>query len=280
MDSNQVSVFRLWSLGRATENKPRNSTKLMVIPLETASATDGETTFNPIEEEFQGVDASGKQYAVKTIGTRDIPCEWLPSENNRATPPDIRRNERVEIWELGDTGQYFWRSQGMDLKLRTLETVVFTFGASPNPGGAGLDFSTCYFLTFSAHDKHVTIGTSKANGEPYAYTIQINTKVGAIYLTDDVNNLIELDSSNNRIQLKNADDSFVKVERKGIDIKADQYIQLTCGGSTYRMEPAKIDYKSADIKGDSTGPHTLNAGGPFKFKGGVFTFTGSSYNFM
>ncbi|MFO5452878.1 hypothetical protein ACLBO7_30440, partial [Klebsiella pneumoniae] len=78
----------------------------------------------------------------------------------------------------------------------------------------------------SADDKNVTIGTSKANGEPYRYSVQINTGTGAVYIHDDIGNRFELVSKDKRLMLMNADNSFVKVEKKAIDLMTDVYITM------------------------------------------------------
>jgi hypothetical protein len=263
----KASMFRLFSLGRAVENKARNTRFLNVLPVEDKLAIDGEVTHSPEEQTLQGFDALGNRYDVKAVSSNDLVCEWLPSEDNRATPPDIRRNELVEIWQLGDSDQYYWRSLGLRNDLRTLESVVWTFGASPDPGGSGMDFEKCYFLQFSAHDKHITIGTSKANGEPYTYRFQINTKDGAVYLTDDIGNYFELVSKARRLQMKNSDGSFLKIERKAIDLNAAQYIKLTSGGSTLELNPnsflvntTKTDINSSASFEVTTGSTTYTTG--------------------
>lgn len=242
-----ASAFHLHSLGIAVENKPRASRSLNVLPSETANATDGEVKLNPIQETFKGTDSNGEAYQVKTTSERSLVCEWLPSEDNRATPPDIMRNEWIEIWRKGDSDEYYWRSMGIKNGLRALESAVYTYNASPNPAGGGVDFKTCYFLAFSAHDKHVTLGTSKANGEPYAYTFQINTGKGEVTLTDDIGNEFEVVSKENRLQFKNADGTLFKVERQHIDMVAAEYIQMKVGGTVYRLTPESAETTTTNI---------------------------------
>lgn len=246
-----ASAFHLHSLGIAVENKPRDSKSLNVLPSETANTTDGEINLNPTQETVEGTDSNGQSYQVKTTSERSLVCMWLPSEDNRATPPDIMRNEWVEIWRKGDSDQYYWRSMGHSGK-RALESVVYTWNASPNPGGGGVDFATCYFFAVSAHDKHITIGTSKANGEPYAWTFQINTGKGEFTLCDDIGNEFEIVSRDNKLQLKNPDGTFFKIERQTIEMEAAQYIQLKVGGTVYRLTPESAETTTTNIKDTAT----------------------------
>lgn len=46
-----------------------------------------------------------------------------------------------------------------------------------------LDETNTYYFQISTHLKLVTFSTSKSDGEPYAYTIQINTKKVMLLLT-------------------------------------------------------------------------------------------------
>ncbi|MFO5736435.1 hypothetical protein, partial [Klebsiella pneumoniae] len=77
------------------------------------------------------------------------------TKDKGTTPPVLMRGEKIAIYRLGDTSQFYWRSMGLSNDLRTLESVVYTFNASLSPGGAGKNFDTCYFMQVSAHVKHV-----------------------------------------------------------------------------------------------------------------------------
>ncbi len=242
----QASIFRFISVGRATENLTRNNHMLNVLPIEDAMGTDGEIDYDPQRFSDSYVNDIGETIQVENIVSRDYMCQWLPSEDNRLTPPDIRRGELVEIWRQGDTNKYYWRSMGLKNNLRSLESVIFAFGATPELGGHQNDLTKCYLLSVSAHDKHFTLSTSKANGEEYAYTIQINSKESAVYITDDDDNFFELDSKDTRLQLKNKYDSYVKVQEKFIEMNADEYIDFKVGSNNFRMTPdsTKLDTPS------------------------------------
>ncbi|MFO5795523.1 hypothetical protein, partial [Klebsiella pneumoniae] len=77
---------------------------------------------------------------------------------------------------------------------------------------------------------------------------------GAVYLHDDIGNRFELVSKDKRLMLMNADNSFVKVEKKAIDLNADQYIKLTSGGSTLELNPTefKVNTTNTTIKTSET----------------------------
>lgn len=242
------SILTLFSIGYVTTNKERGSRKIQCLPVESASATDGETTHNPVEEVLKGTDKDGNAYEVKGTQTRDLECEWMPTEDNRSTPPDMRRGELVEIYRVGKTSQYYWRCMGFRNNLRNLEHVVWMFAASPDSGGAGGTFEKCYSLVFSPMDGYISINTTKANGEPFAYTLQINTKDGLAGLTDDVGNYWEVNSKDSRVKLQNVDKSMVSVEKQWIDLKADKRITFTVGGTVIELTPEMIDQKTTTHK--------------------------------
>lgn len=274
------SKFRFVSLGTAKENKPRESTMLNVLMNEKAMATDGEIKFNPQEITREWQDTSGATHQVKTTAERSVPCEWYPGEDNRATPPDIMRNELIEVWRLGDSDKYYWRSMAMKNGLRSLESVVYTWNASPNPGGGGIDFNTCYYLAISAHDKHFTIGTSKANGEPYAWTMQFNTGEGEFTITDDIGNEFEIVSRDNRLQLKNPDGTYLKLERQKIEMSANESIEMIVGGTRYKLTPDTVDTKTTNVVSNSstvkvTAPDVVIGGGKIQMNApGGFAIVG------
>lgn len=238
------SVFRLYSIGYAAENKPRNERFLNVIATEVSGGTDGEVTFNPEELRLAGTDRDGNTYEVASTVDATINCEWLPASSNRLTPPDIMRSELVEIWRLGDTDQFYWRCMGLRDNLRTLETVIYAFSASKSTQKTPLALDRCYFLEISTHDKLVTFSTSMANGEPYRYTAQFNTGIGQFILNDDLGNQFEMISRERILKMFNADGSFLDINKKRITLNADEQIQLICKGSTLTMNPTEILHKT------------------------------------
>ena len=240
MSGQAPSIFRMVSIGTSKENKPRGSGLLNVLMNEKAMATDGEIKFNPIETVREWQDSTGTTHQVKTTAERSVPCQWLPSEDNRATPPDIMRNELVEVWRLGDSDKYYWRSLALKNGLRSLESVIYTWNASPNPGGGGINLETCYYMAVSAHDGHFTFGTSQANKEPYKYTQQFNTKEGEVTLCDDIGNEFEIISKENIIRMKNPDGTYIKIEKATIEMSANESITLKVGSTTYVMTPDGI----------------------------------------
>jgi hypothetical protein len=266
------SVFKLYSIGYVGENKPRTDRFVNVLPVEDAGGTDGEVTFNPQKETLKGTDKDGKQYDVTSTTDSTINCEWLPSGSNRFTPPDVVRGELVEIFRLGDTDQYYWRCMGLRDNLRTLETVIFAFSGSPTAGTGPLNLERCYFFELSTHEGLVTFSTAMANGEPFLFTTQYNTKEGTFLLTDDIANSFFLNCKERWWKMANADGSFMEINKKKIMMSADEEIVFKCGGSTHTMKPAEIAMKSTRVYVDGGGTTWEQVGAGLTVSGPKYTF--------
>lgn len=302
-----VSQLTRYSIGIAAENKPLNSRELNATPVESLSALDGEINFNPTETTVVGTDTDGSRYEVTTTQDVTLTCEWLPLASNRVTPPDIRRGELVEIYRLADTDQYFWRCMGLRDHLRRLETAIYAFNASPNQNSPGLDPETCYFLEISAHRKVVTFSTSKANGEPYGYSFQVNTGEGNFVFEDDIGNNIYVNSGESLVELLNSSDTVLQLSKENIYGKANRDIRLQCkdftltagnniaveaganidigAGSAYALKAGNSIYQEAptfNVKTDkyetdsptSTFTGALEVGQDLKVGGGISMGTG------
>lgn len=216
----QMSQLRPYSIGVAAENKPLDTRFLNVAPIEMLSALDGEINFDPQDQVVRGKDSRGNQYEIKTTLDNSVTAEWYPGASNRVTPPDIRRGELIELFRLGDTDKFYWRCMGLRDNLRRLETVIWAFNGTPKESDAGISYETSYFFEVSTHKKLITMSTSQANGEPFRYTFQFNTKDGHVLLTDDVGNHVLLDSANTNIHLENIEGTMVELNKQDINFYA------------------------------------------------------------
>jgi hypothetical protein len=171
-----------------------------------------------------------RQGAVNATSTKtalSVRAKWLSrGQGNRITPPNVRRGERLLIHRLGSTDQYFWETIETDNHLRKLETAIWVFSATKDES-VEIDFDSCYFVEVSTHEKRIRIGTSMADGEPYRYTIDLDTKFGKLTMTDDIDNFILMESKPKRILLRNADNSFVHMADTRMHFNADDEILIT-----------------------------------------------------
>ncbi len=209
-----TSKMRFYSMGTVAENKELNSMDIEVTPVEELTMLDGELTSKVTEYKATATDNLGQTYegSVKTAVT--IKATWLRlGDSNRMTSPDVRRGEAVMIFQFGNSEKFWWMTIKQDSDLRKLETVVWAISASHGEGDS-MDPDHTYYFEMSSHTGLVALHTSKANGEPFAYDLQINAKEGKIAVTDDVGNFFELDSTNRRIQMKNIDGSHFDLDKQ------------------------------------------------------------------
>lgn len=121
-----------------------------------------------------------------------------------------------------------------------------------------LDETNTYYFQISTHLKLVTFSTSKSDGEPYAYTIQINTKKGYLIITDDIGNRIEMDSGEKIIEVENADGTKYVLDKHTITSYAKESSTHVTDGA-YIVKCKTYDMK-ADDSATSTSPNiNMNA---------------------
>lgn len=232
-----TSGFRLYSVGVVAENKKLSSDYALIVPTEVLPMLDGELKSSKQTMEDSGVDADGVEYTVSADLDNVIDAKWLNWSSNRQTSPDVRRGERVLLWQYYDTDRFYWTSLGLDHHLRKLETVRYAISATRDEKDTELTPDNTYSLEMSSHNKTLTLKTSKADGEPFAYTFQIDTEEGRFVFTDDVGNFIELESEAKRITIKNADQTERRQDKKEVYDYAKDYYEVHCDGPVHVISP-------------------------------------------
>lgn len=224
----QISLLKPSSLGVVAKNKSLKSRQIEVVPIEAMNFADGDLSDNIAKYMAQGSDSNGQAYNLELDTTLSVNATWLPFESNRYTAPDVRRGEVVLIWQYADQDKYYWTSLFYDGKLRKLETVIWMFSNTKKEDEDPTPDNT-YFLELSTHTKHITLHTSKSDGEPFAWDIQLNTKDGVFTVKDDIGNYFQIDAKNVRIEAKNSDGSWIDMNRKVINIYAPDTINMKAG---------------------------------------------------
>lgn len=237
----KFSQFKLYSMGLVAENKPRDTSDVLAIPIEILPLLSGGLAVEDeiIEDQFK--DFYEKEYTVKVKARQALTCKWLPWGSNRATAPDVRRGERVFIYRFADADEYYWVDSGLDAHLRRLETVAWLFSADPN--GTSDDPRTAensYLFEVSTHDKLITLKTTALNGEPFEYTFQFNTGEGRVTLADNDGNYIEFNSTETSITFENREGTKITLDKQNIfafapndiSVEAVENILLKCKNYT------------------------------------------------
>lgn len=220
MENQKISKLQFYSLGIVANNKKLSDFIIEVTPVEEFPMLDGEITDNVDNYQTEFNDAKKVPFKVDIKTTVSIKAKWLPINNsNRRTAPDVRRGEHVVLYRFADTDEYWWNTLKNDNTLRRLETVIYSFNnlrTENTKDGA----DTSYWLEVSTHKKLMHVHTSKNDGEPFSYDVQINAKEGNFVITDDIGNYIVVDSAEKTIHLQNTVGSFVDINKSHITIQA------------------------------------------------------------
>lgn len=226
MDQPSISKLRFYSLGLVARNKPLSSKEVEVTPIEDFPMVNGEVTDNIYKYKSSSKDTKGAVKNVEIKTTVSIKATWLPINNsNRKTAPDLRRGETVVLYQFADSDKYWWNTLFDDNKLRRLETVVYAFSNNSKEDIADSASST-YYLEVSTHRKLMHVHTSKNDGEPFAYDIQIDAKNGVITITDDAENFFILNSKDRRLVMHNTDGSMVDINKTVISLTSTDAINF------------------------------------------------------
>lgn len=277
MDISQLSHY---SVGIVAENKALSSKEVEVIPIEHISFVDGELSSDKEVYEASSKDTNDKDWRVKVKSSNSIKAEWLPLGNtNRKTAPDVRRGEKVVIYRFGDTDKFYWVDYDSSKKLRRLETAVFSF--SNNSKEDVEDTSdTTYFFEVSTHNKLIHLHTSKNDGEPYSYDLQINAKDGIVTVQDNEDNYIQLTSKERRIRLENRDHSYVDINKKEIYLNAVERIRMDSKVielvGTNKITEITKDYSRTSINATLTETNYARTTGTYSMRLGNFILNSST----
>ncbi|MDD2879761.1 MAG: hypothetical protein PHQ58_04945 [Rhodoferax sp.] len=240
-----LSKMRFYSIGLVAENKKLSSHEVEVTPIEELPFLDGELTSKGTDYKGSAQDAMGRHYQSSVKAHVSIKAKWLRfGDSNRLTPPDVRRGEAVMIFQFGDADKYYWITLKQDSNLRKLETVVWAISATRNEADA-TDADHSYYFEVSSHNKLVHFHTSKADGEPFAYDIQINTKTGYVLITDDAGNFISLDSSERRLEMKNSDGSHFDMDKTHLTITTTDSITVNTNKLAINTTSTTLDGSSS-----------------------------------
>lgn len=220
-------LLKPYGVGRAVENKALNSNECEFTIIELFAFSEGEIKSDASDIKYSGPNVSGTIKESKVKFSKAIKAKWLSMDPNRKTAPDIRRGERAQVYRLGDTNTYYWKELGLDNDLRRLETVIYAFSNSSKNEANELAKDDFYFVEISTHAKLVTLKTSKSDGEPFSYLVQIDAKAGKFIIEDDIDNHIFIDSTERLIELENKDGTLVRLDKKKLTIHADDTIDIT-----------------------------------------------------
>ena len=232
----QTSKLRMFSAGRVAANKVIGSHEIQVTPLENTGFIDGEIVAALSTQTASGIDANGASYTGSTNTSAAITATWLAMDaSNRLTSPNVRRGDRVMIWQFADEDKYWWTTITPDHSLRRLETVIYGISNS-TVEDEPLTSNNMYWWEMSTHKKVVHLGTSKSQGEPFRYDFQIDCGGGQVVVQDDAGNYISMNSADKRIELMNSDGSHYDMHAKNLTVTIPETITMLAKNMVHKAE--------------------------------------------
>lgn len=289
-----IGQLKFFSLGIVAENKKLKGDNgqfnhaIKVVPTEALPFLDGELTGQANQETVKGETSTGGSYETMLQTTNAITATWFPlgGGGNRRTSPDVRRGAIVAIYQFANADVYFWATLMDDAKFRKLETVVWGISATRDENALpGPD--NMYYFEISSHTKKVTFHTSQADGEPFGYDIQLDTQYGSFQIRDTKGNIFSLDTKENRLEMINADGSFIDMNKTilkiftkdNVEIETKNY-KLNCENSDTQATAVTLKATTQDIEATTVHKGNFTLIGNFIGKkgqggGGQGTFEGS-----
>lgn len=255
----EISKLRVYSLGIVAANKALSSKEIEVTPIEDLPMLNGELSDNAAQVSSRAADTEGGAYETQVSTAATVRATWLPlGYGNRITAPDVRRGERVILYRFADQDKFWWVTQGQDMHLRKLETVIWGISATRNES-AKPDASNMYWMEWSTHKKLIHLHTSKADGEPYAYDIQINTAYGSIIIQDDDGNSLSLDSVERVWRMINRDGTKFEGNKREAFIHAEDLVKITSKRVETIAGQAIVEQAGSTIENTAGASHTTAA---------------------
>lgn len=261
-----ASQYRLISIGIVAENKQRNSREIEVMLIEKSPFLNGELVGGYEEDSVTGQTPTGASISVSVKTSNTITATWKGDASNRVSAPDVRRGDKVEVLQYGDTDKYVWRVYNDPSNTtRRRETVIEAFSNTSDEATKELTPENAWYRETNTHDKVATLlRTNKSDGEKYAYDATIDVAKGAGQIMDDTGNGWRMDSNEKLSGIENSVGSYVRVVGDTVYIKGKRIVMIADHGD---VQIPTTNWKgSINLSGNMTG-----GGGTYTFNGNVIT---------
>ena len=199
MADDNESKLKIYSVGIVVNDKPDGTDIIDVYPVEKLPMINGPIGDYTKTYKANVPNASNTPKQNEVKGTATVQARWLGLGcGNRISAPDVVKNESVLLFKYADSEVYYWEKHTREPEIRRLENVLTLYGGIKKYG-IPLDKTNSYWVHISPKEGFIQIHTSKANGEPYAYDIRLDTHTGLFTFTDNSAVSITIDSKDESI---------------------------------------------------------------------------------
>lgn len=192
-------------IGQVLEDSVHGSHYVKVILLSDAMLLNGDLVATK-DLQMNVTDDKGKVTQIKQSIDYSITAKWLPLNTpNRYTPPNCYVGQKVLILCFEGFDEYFFMPLFSEHDIRKQEEVTFLVSNKNNLNDTTQDvLEQTYRFTLSSlkkqmHFKSSIDANAVDNKETVIYEFLMDFLKGKVFLTDDKNNLIFLDSESGKL---------------------------------------------------------------------------------
>lgn len=197
-------------------------------------------------------DRDGSVLNTSVTTANHIVATWEGAPNRRY-PGIVRKGEEVHVFRKSGQDRWQWREKGGGRDFRTTDRIVHEVSATdPTKPGVPNDDTNSYTIGMDSDKGIIFLKTSKANKEPVAWSIEVNTKTGVLHITDDAQspgNRIVLDTGATShapvFQVNLSTGAALQIEGENAYLKVPKNIQIVSGERIVLDSPLLIFNKSA-----------------------------------
>lgn len=274
-----VSVLKPYAYGQVVINNDKQEREIKVKILEHLPSQYGLPTDEVFEEtiDVKTFDVLKKKdvkarveefeeiYRTVSVVIKDwVPAHWLNRLANRINPPKVVVGQRVLLWRVGDSRQYYWEELDVDMRLKPDEHYLIALN-NHNDGDA-LNPDNSYFIEWSTRDGRLRMRTNRNNGEKAAFELDLNGKEGYAKLLDDNGgdptyydgNGVHINSVDTTVTMKNTAGSNVLVSGPTIAITAPTAVAINAPSVSINGDSLEVNAASTSFSGAVTFKDAVN----------------------
>ncbi len=245
-------------LAKVIEDRARDSTFIKISLIEQDPGAVGEFAAASNVSTVELKDHNDQKIQSTTETSNYVEAEYL-GESNIAYPPMVRKGENVEVYTFSDPDRYYWLPYRTDHDLRRND-VLRLFVPSVPDGELKVTKTdeNSYFIEFNGIDKTIKLQTSKAAGEPYAYSITYEPMKSQLVVADDIGNMFSIHSNVPQVIMQNANGGYVDIIKNNVVSYAPHENIITAGKRIVFKAPG-YSFRGVRLRGSASGS-ALNTG--------------------
>ncbi len=250
----EVSVLQQYSYGMVAEANPDQSRTIKVKILEQLASQYG-TPDSLVDVITTIVKTFGGKERITTCNFKDwVPANWLNRASATISPPKVVVGQRVLLWRVGDSRQFYWEELDVDMRLKQDEHLVIAINNKND--GERLDEDNAYMVEYSTVNQRIRLRTNRNNGELAAYDINLCGKEGYLRMMDDCamegdnynGNGVLIDSVNTKVTIQNISGTNYILDKEDIFVNCKGNRTSVIGGTDKVTAKDMVDSVSSTMK--------------------------------